>query len=81
MAPAAGSVNATPAAISALLAKFGDADADIRYMSLNDLDKILRSGAQGFLSNEYQICAKVVESLLKTLDDRNGEVQNQAIKW
>ncbi|KAI4105066.1 MAG: hypothetical protein L6R37_002954 [Teloschistes peruensis] len=80
MAPAAGSVNATPAAISALLAKFGDADADIRYMSLNDLDKILRSGAQGFLSNEYQICAKVVESLLKTLDDRNGEVQNQAIK-
>ncbi|KAI4196274.1 MAG: hypothetical protein LQ350_006645 [Teloschistes chrysophthalmus] len=80
MAPAAGSVNATPAAISSLLAKFGDADADIRYMSLNDLDKILTSGAQGFLSNEYQICAKVVESLLKTLDDTNGEVQNQAIK-
>ncbi|KAI4258599.1 MAG: hypothetical protein LQ352_001134 [Teloschistes flavicans] len=73
MAPAAGSVNATPAAISALLSKFGDADSDIRYMSLNDLDKILRSGAQGFLSNEYQICAKVVESLLKTLDDTNGE--------
>ncbi|KAL8690034.1 MAG: hypothetical protein Q9218_004434 [Villophora microphyllina] len=80
MAPAAGSVNATPAAISALLPKFGDADADIRYMSLNDLDKILRSGSQGFLSNEYPTCAKVVENLLKTLDDTNGEVQNQAIK-
>lgn len=73
--------NATPAAISALLPKLSDADADIRYMSLNDLDNILRSGAPGFLSNEYHTCAKTVESLLKTLDDTNGEVQNQAIKW
>ncbi|KAL8835756.1 MAG: hypothetical protein Q9170_003188 [Blastenia crenularia] len=77
MAPPA---NATPAGILALLPKLSDADADIRYMSLNDLDTILRSGGTGFLSNEYSTCAKVVEYLLKTLDDTNGEVQNQAIK-
>lgn len=73
--------NATPAGISALLPKLSDADADIRYMSLNDLDNILKTGSSGFLNNEYHICAKTVEYLLKTLDDTNGEVQNQAIKW
>ncbi|KAL8717566.1 MAG: hypothetical protein Q9225_005198 [Loekoesia sp. 1 TL-2023] len=72
--------NATPAGVLALLPKLSDADADIRYMSLNDLDGILRSGGTGFLSNEYHTCAKTVECLLKTLDDTNGEVQNQAIK-
>ncbi|KAL8770901.1 MAG: hypothetical protein Q9209_003552 [Squamulea sp. 1 TL-2023] len=80
MAPATGPSNATPAAIGALLPKLSDADADIRYMSLNDLDTILRSGAPGFLLNDYHMCAKTVECLLKTLDDTNGEVQNQAIK-
>ncbi|KAL8712117.1 MAG: hypothetical protein Q9220_003551 [cf. Caloplaca sp. 1 TL-2023] len=73
-------VNATPQAITALLPKFSDADADIRYMSLSDLDNILRNGASGFLLNEYQLCAKTVDCLLKTLDDTNGEVQNEAIK-
>ncbi|KAL8737976.1 MAG: hypothetical protein Q9181_001158 [Wetmoreana brouardii] len=80
MAPAAGTLNASPAAISALLPKLSDADADIRYMSLSDLDRILREGASGFLANEYHTCAKAVECLLKTLDDTNGEVQNQAIQ-
>lgn len=73
--------NATPAGIIALLPKLSDADADIRYMSLNDLDNILKSGSPGFLTNEYHTSAKTVECLLKTLDDTNGEVQNQAIKW
>ncbi|KAI4119601.1 MAG: hypothetical protein LQ345_000506 [Seirophora villosa] len=77
MAPAP---NATPAGIVALLPKLSDADADIRYMSLSDLDNILRSGSAGFLTNEYHTCARTVECLLKTLDDTNGEVQNQAIK-
>ncbi|KAL8903688.1 MAG: hypothetical protein Q9207_003757 [Kuettlingeria erythrocarpa] len=72
--------NATPAGITALLPKLSDADADIRYMSLNDLDNILKTGSSGFLSNEYHTCAKTVECLLKTLDDTNGEVQNQAIQ-
>lgn len=74
-------LHATPAGVVALLPKLSDADADIRYMSLNDLDNILRSGNAGFLTNEYHTCARTVEQLLKTLDDANGEVQNQAIKW
>lgn len=73
--------NATPAGILTLLPKLSDADADIRYMSLNDLDSILRAGGTSFLWNEYNTCAKTVECLLKALDDTNGEVQNQAIKW
>lgn len=73
--------NPTPAGIVALLPKLSDADADIRYMSLNDLDNILKSANPGFLTNEYHTCAKTLECLLKTLDDTNGEVQNQAIKW
>ncbi|KAL8700756.1 MAG: hypothetical protein Q9224_000819 [Gallowayella concinna] len=80
MAPTTSSPNATPAAIGALLPKLSDADADIRYMSLNDLDSMLRSGPSTFLLNDYHTCAKTVECLLRTLDDTNGEVQNQAIK-
>ncbi len=64
-----------------LLPKLSDADADIRYMSLDDLDKTLRASSPAFLLNDYPTCAKAVESLLKTLDDQHGEVQNQAIKW
>ncbi|KAL9598811.1 MAG: hypothetical protein Q9219_004230 [cf. Caloplaca sp. 3 TL-2023] len=71
----------TPAGIVALLPKLSDADADIRYMSLNDLDNALNAGGTGFLTNEYHASAKVLECLLKALDDTNGEVQNQAIKW
>ncbi|KAL9017560.1 MAG: hypothetical protein Q9185_005125 [Variospora sp. 1 TL-2023] len=77
MAPAP---NAVPAGIVALLPKLSDADADIRYMSLSDLDNILKTGSAGFLTNEYHTCARTVDCLLKTLDDTNGEVQNQAIK-
>ncbi|KAL8948722.1 MAG: hypothetical protein Q9222_005117 [Ikaeria aurantiellina] len=80
MPPANSPANATPQGITALLPKFSDADSDIRYMSLSDLDNIFRTGASGFLLNEYHLCAKIVECLLKTLDDTNGEVQNQAIK-
>ncbi len=72
---------ATPANVVALLPKLSHADPDIRYMSLDDLNKTLRAGAPAFLLNDYHTCAKVVESLLKTLDDQHGEVQNQAIKW
>lgn len=77
MAP---SSNPTPAGVLALLPKLSDADADIRYMSLNDLDSILRAGGPSFLWNEYHTSARTLEYLLKALDDTNGEVQNQAIK-
>ncbi len=71
----------TPANVLALLPKLSDADADIRYMSLDDLNKTLRTGAPAFLLNDYHTCARAVECLLKALDDQHGEVQNQAIMW
>ncbi|KAL8808942.1 MAG: hypothetical protein Q9223_003579 [Gallowayella weberi] len=72
--------NPPPGALMALLPKLSDADADIRYMSLNDLDTMLRLNHPNFLLNDYHACAKTVDCLLRTLDDKNGEVQNQAIK-
>lgn len=73
--------SSTPANVQALLPKLNDADPDIRYMSLSDLHKVLINGAPSFLLSDYLACTKAVEGLLKTLDDQNGEVQNQAIKW
>ena len=71
----------TAANVTALLPKLSDADPDIRYMSLSDLHKTLVNGAPSFLISDYVTCSKAVEGLLKTLDDTNGDVQNQAIKW
>ena len=71
----------TPQQCVALLPKLNDADADFRYMSLNDLYSLLNTGAQTFLSGDYHSCAKIIDGLIQTLDDQNGEVQNQAIRW
>lgn len=73
--------NPTAQSVSALLPKLHDPDSDFRYMSLNDLFNTLSVGHQGFLQNDFNICARTVDGLLKTLDDQNGEVQNLAIKW
>ena len=73
--------NPTPAQALALLPKLSDADADLRYMSLNDLYNTLNAGASTFLINDYHTSAKIIDGVLQTLDDQNGEVQNQAIKW
>ena len=73
--------NPTPAQCLALLPKLSDADADLRYMSLNDLYNTLNAGASTFLVNDYHTSAKIIDGVLQTLDDPNGEVQNQAIKW
>ena len=79
MAPAI--QNPTPAQAVALLPKLSDADADLRYMSLNDLYSTLEAGSPTFLATDYHSSAKIIDGVLMTLDDQNGEVQNQAIKW
>ena len=79
MAPSVQS--STPAQALALLPKLSDADADLRYMSLNDLYNVLEAGSAGLLVNDYHTSAKIIDGVLLTLDDQNGEVQNQAIKW
>ena len=61
--------------------KLGDADPDFRFMSLNDLLQLLTVAKPDFLQHDYNIAARTVDSIIKTLDDQNGEVQNLAIKW
>ena len=79
----ASSVPTHPSAntVAALLPKLSDADSDYRFMSLNDLYTALSNGHPGFLLQDFNTAARVVEGILKTLDDQNGEVQNLAIKW
>ena len=59
--------SSTPANVQALLPKLTDADADLRYMSLSDLHKVLNNGAPGFLIGDHMTCTKTVEGLLKSL--------------
>nr|POF13630.1 cullin-associated nedd8-dissociated protein 1, c-terminal part [Quercus suber] len=66
--------------VAAILTKLNDADPDIRFMTLTDLNSMLEHGHQTFLSHDYTTSAKVVDGLLGTLNDTNGDVQNVAIK-
>jgi cullin-associated NEDD8-dissociated protein 1 len=50
-------------------------------MSLNDLLQVLNTAKHDFLSHDYNVAARTVDSIIKTLDDQNGEVQNLAVKW
>ncbi len=75
------SMSPTSLSVLALLPKLTDPDPDLRYMSLNDLYSILALSTSNVLVNDYHTSTKTVECLLKALDDKNGEVQNQAIKW
>ncbi|KAJ3498417.1 hypothetical protein NLG97_g1140 [Lecanicillium saksenae] len=73
-------VAATPAAVMGHVQKLGDADPDFRFMALNDLLHLLTTAKPDFLQHEYNIAARTVDNIIKTLDDQNGEVQNLAIK-
>lgn len=73
--------NPTPQTVIQLVQKLGDADPDFRFMSLNDLLQVLANGKPDFLHHDYNVAARTVDSIIKTLDDQNGEVQNLAIKW
>lgn len=72
---------ATAAEVGALLSKYDDPDSDIRFMTLVDLCNILVNGNSQMLAKEYAICVKTIDHLLKLLDDTNGDVQSQALKW
>jgi cullin-associated NEDD8-dissociated protein 1 len=71
--------NPTSHNVASLLPKLNDPDPDIRYMTLNDLHSMLENGAPTFLSHDYTTCARVVDGLIHTLNDGNGDVQNMAI--
>lgn len=74
-------INATPQAVMGHVQKLSDTDPDFRFMSLNDLLQLLTHAKPDFLHHDYNIAARTVDSIIKTLDDQNGEVQNLAIKW
>ncbi|MCJ1478839.1 hypothetical protein MMC13_007523 [Lambiella insularis] len=80
MASSASRQTYTSSDVAALLPKFGDLDSDIRFMSLVDLCNILDAGPINLLQNDYNNTARVIDCLLKSLDDTNGDVQSQALK-
>ncbi|RPB29718.1 TIP120-domain-containing protein [Terfezia boudieri ATCC MYA-4762] len=65
--------------IQALLEKLNNPDSDFRFMSLNDLHSHLMSNSNP-LSSDAGLSSRVVDGVIKALDDANGEVQNLAVK-
>ncbi|KAH8162186.1 hypothetical protein CIB48_g6054 [Xylaria polymorpha] len=72
--------NPNPQTIGQLLSRLSDADPDFRFMSLNDLHQILTKPKTDFLVHDYNTSSRIVDSVIKTLDDQNGEVQNLAVR-
>ena len=71
----------TVQSVASLLPKLSDPDPDIRFMTLSDLNNLLRSPTSSYLLTDLVTSARVFDGLLKALIDKNGEVQNQALKW
>lgn len=53
-------------------------DKDFRFMATNDLMSELQKDS---IKLDDDCEKKVVRMLLKLLEDKNGEVQNLAVKW
>ncbi|XP_065263956.1 cullin-associated NEDD8-dissociated protein 1-like isoform X2 [Emys orbicularis] len=64
--------------ISNLLEKMTSTDKDFRFMATNDLMMELQKDS---IKLDEDSEKKVVKMLLKLLEDKNGEVQNLAVKW
>ncbi|KAG0258254.1 Cullin-associated NEDD8-dissociated protein 1 [Mortierella polycephala] len=63
--------------VASLLEKMGSDDTDFRFMALNDLITELQSPS---FCLEESTEKKVVDKVLVLMKDKNGEVQNQAVK-
>ncbi|KAI9258404.1 armadillo-type protein [Helicostylum pulchrum] len=63
--------------VANLLEKMSNEDRDFRYMALNDLMNELQKES---FHMEALIEGKVVKAVLLLMDDKNGEVQNLAVK-
>lgn len=73
--------NPTSSTVTQLLTKLNDNDPDFRFMALNDLITVFANGKPDMLAHDYNTAARTIDHVVKALDDQNGEVQNQAIKW
>ncbi len=70
-----------PFTLSSLLEKMSNPDSDFRFMSLNDLLGLLTSPTVNFATSDANLMQRLIEAVVKALDDGNGEVQNLAVKW
>ena len=73
--------NPVPATVGLLLSKITDSDSDFRFMALNDLLKVFSIAKHDFMHHDFNIASRTAEAVVRLLDDANGEVQNQALKW
>ena len=67
--------------IANLLPRLDDPDPDIRFMQLNDLTAILNSPGSESLRTDTHAAARVIDKIIKSLTDSNGDCVNQALKW
>jgi len=56
----------------------GSVDKDFRFMATNDLMTELQKDSIKLDDDSER---KVVQSVLRLVEDKNGEVQNLAVKW
>lgn len=73
--------NPTSNTVTQLLGKLTDNDPDFRFMALNDLITVFSKSKPDILQHDYNTAARTIDHVVRALDDQNGEVQNQAIKW
>jgi cullin-associated NEDD8-dissociated protein 1 len=70
-----------PFNLQGILERLNNADSDYRFMTLNDLHSYLTSAnTTGVTVDSFQN-VRLLDGVLKALDDVNGEVQNLAVKW
>jgi len=67
--------------IANLLPKLDDPDPDIRFMQLNDLTAILNSPGSESLRTDSHAAGRVIDKVINSLTDSNGDCVNQALKW
>ncbi|KAK6526797.1 hypothetical protein TWF281_009998 [Arthrobotrys megalospora] len=66
--------------INPILQQLGDADSDFRFMALNDLYSLVTSTSNTIPSDSGSTTSRLIDGVVKALDDTNGEVQNLAVK-
>ncbi|KAK4230383.1 putative cullin-associated NEDD8-dissociated protein [Podospora fimiseda] len=72
--------NPTPQTINLFLQKVNDDDPDYRFMALNDILTVLNASKADFLLHEFSTASRTSDAIVRALDDKNGEIQSQAIK-
>lgn len=68
----------TPPPLSPPPSQMNSVDKDFRFMATNDLMTELQKDSIKLDDDSER---KVVQGVLKLVEDKNGEVQNLAVKW